>query len=104
MPLESQVIDVEAVEGCVKGYLEGDAHVRGDPGACQIDPRENIFRVFTLATYRIEVRLYRVFCKHDSTILSTSHYESVSEGTLLLVPIHKSLEHRNTAANIDIIK
>lgn len=53
--------------GCVKGiWRVARTHVRGvrDPGACQIDPRENIFRVFTLATCRIEVRLYHALCKH----------------------------------------
>lgn len=88
----------------MKGIWRVGAHVRGerDPGACQIDPRENILSVFTLATYRIEVRLYHVFCKHDGTILSTSHYESVSEDILLGGPDHKSLRHRNIGANVII--
>lgn len=87
-----------------EGYLEGGAHVRGerDPDACQIDPRENIFKVFTLATYRIEVRLYHVFCKHDGITLSTSRYESVSEDVLLGGLDHKSLRHRNVVANVII--
>jgi len=36
-----------------EGRLKGGMHVQGDRdlGACQIDPRENIFRVFMLATY-----------------------------------------------------
>lgn len=63
--LESQIIDGLNQRVCVEGAYEGWRKRERDPGACQIDLRENIFRAFTLGTHILN----RLFCKHNTALI-----------------------------------
>jgi len=72
---------------CVEGAYEGWRERERDPGACQIDLRENIFRAFTLGTH-----INRI----DYFVNTTRHWCFLSQKVIpvFLVVGRKSLKHR----------